>query len=78
MNFWHFLLAIFSGRFVRFMILSLLTIKFGPKIAEISGKFLGQHIFWVLGAVFEILAIWWLLRRVKGKRKNSNDGQVSQ
>jgi membrane protein YqaA with SNARE-associated domain len=73
MNFWHFLLAIFSGRFVRFMILSLLTIKFGPKIAELSGKFLGQHIFWVLGAVLEILAIWWLVRRVKSKRKNSNN-----
>ena len=73
MNFWHFLLAIFSGRFVRFMILSLLTIKFGPKIADLSGKFLGQHIFWVLGAVLEILAIWWLVRRVKSKRKNSNN-----
>jgi membrane protein YqaA with SNARE-associated domain len=73
MNFWHFLLAIFSGRFVRFMVLSLLTIKFGPKIADLSGKFLGQHIFWVLGAVLEILAIWWLVRRVKSKRKNSNN-----
>lgn len=78
MNFWHFLLAIFSGRFVRFMILSLLTIKFGPTIAELSGKFLGQHIFWVLGIAFEILAIWWLVRRVKSKRKNSNNVQESQ
>lgn len=71
MNFWHFLLAIFSGRFVRFLILSLLTIKFGTAVAEISGKFLGQHIFWVLGIAFEIVAIWWLVRRVKNKRKNS-------
>jgi membrane protein YqaA with SNARE-associated domain len=78
MNFWHFLLAIFSGRFVRFLALSLLTIKFGPAIAEISGKFLGQHIFWILGIVLEILAIWWLVRRVKNKRKNSNDTQENQ
>ena len=78
MNFWHFLLAIFSGRFVRFLALSLLTIKFGPAIAEISGKFLGQHIFWILGIVLEILAIWWLVRRVKNKRKNSDDTQENQ
>jgi membrane protein YqaA with SNARE-associated domain len=73
MNFWHFLLAIFSGRFVRFMALSLLTIKFGPQFVEWSGRFLGEHIFWVLGAVLEILAIWWVVRRVKSKRKNSNN-----
>ncbi len=78
MNFWHFLLAIFSGRFVRFMILSLLTIKFGPKIAELSGAFLGQHIFWILGIAFEILAVWWLVRRVKSKRKNSDHSQENQ
>ncbi len=75
MNFWHFLLAIFSGRFVRFTIISLLTIKFGPQFVEWSGRFLGQHIFWALGAVLEILAIWWVVRRVKNKRKNSNGSQ---
>ena len=78
MNFWHFLLAIFSGRFVRFLILSLLTIKFGPAIAGYSGKFLGEHIFWVLGVTFEIVAIWWLVRRVKSKRKNSSHSQENQ
>jgi membrane protein YqaA with SNARE-associated domain len=78
MNFWHFLLAIFSGRFVRFLILSLLTIKFGPAMAGYSGKFLGEHIFWVLGVTFEIVAIWWLVRRVKSKRKNSGHSQEDQ
>ena len=71
MNFWHFLLAIFSGRFVRFLILSLLTIKFGPTIGELSGKFLGAHILWILGAIPEIVAIWWLVRWAK-KKKNGN------
>jgi len=70
MNFWHFLLAIFSGRFVRFFALSLLTIKFGPHFVEWSGRLFGEHIFWVLGAALEILAIWWLVRRVKSKRRN--------
>jgi membrane protein YqaA with SNARE-associated domain len=71
MNFWHFLLAIFSGRFVRFLLLSLLTIKFGPQFVEWSGHFFGQHIFWVLGGVLEILVIWLVVWRVKNKRKPS-------
>jgi membrane protein YqaA with SNARE-associated domain len=77
MNFWHFLLAIFSGRFVRFTVISLLTIKFGPQFVELSGRLFGQHILWVLGIAFEILAIWWLVRRVKNKRKNSNQAPES-
>src|ERR1051325_3435725 len=32
MNFWHFLGAIFAGRFVRFLVLSLLCFSFGPQI----------------------------------------------
>jgi membrane protein YqaA with SNARE-associated domain len=69
MNFWHFLLAIFSGRFVRFLLLSLLTIKFGREFVERSGHFFGEHILWILGAVAEGLAIWFLVRRAKERRK---------
>jgi len=39
MNFAHFLLAIFAGRFVRFMIEALLTLWFGPQIVTLSGTF---------------------------------------
>jgi membrane protein YqaA with SNARE-associated domain len=77
MNFWHFLLAIFSGRFVRFLALSLLTIKFGPQFVEWSGRFVGQNIFWILGGALEILAIWWLVRRVKSRRRSSNGPTTS-
>jgi membrane protein YqaA with SNARE-associated domain len=31
MNFWHFLLAIFVGRMVRFLVLSVLVVNFGPQ-----------------------------------------------
>jgi membrane protein YqaA with SNARE-associated domain len=71
MNFWHFLLAIFSGRFVRFLALSLLTIKFGPQFVEWSGHFFGAYFIWILGGVAELLAIWWLVRRVKTRRRNA-------
>ena len=38
MNFAHFLLAIFAGRFVRFLIEALLTLWFGPEIVTLAGR----------------------------------------
>ena len=37
MQFSHFLLAIFAGRFVRFLVLSILTLVFGPQFVRIFG-----------------------------------------
>jgi membrane protein YqaA with SNARE-associated domain len=67
MQFAHFLLAIFSGRFVRFLVLSLLTIKFGPQFVQISGDLFRRHFNWVLALVAAGLAVWLLLRRRKAK-----------
>ena len=36
MNFWHFLLAIFAGRMVRFLILSVLVLKFGAQAVALT------------------------------------------
>jgi membrane protein YqaA with SNARE-associated domain len=43
MNFWHFLLAIFVGRLVRFLILSLLVLKFGPQIVALTSAAVAKH-----------------------------------
>src|SRR3989441_8300990 len=48
MRFSHFLLAIFSGRFVRFLVLSFLTLKFGPGFVHVSGRLFREHFSWVL------------------------------
>ena len=69
MQFSHYLLAIFAGRFVRFLALSILTLVFGPEIVRVSGTILREHWAWVLAAVAVGLAVWLVLRRVK-KRKN--------
>jgi membrane protein YqaA with SNARE-associated domain len=63
MQFSHFLLAIFSGRFVRFLVLALLTLKFGPQIVELTGALLRHHLGWVLGAVALGVLIWLGARR---------------
>jgi membrane protein YqaA with SNARE-associated domain len=74
MRFSHFLAAIFAGRFVRFMVLSLLTLWFGPQIVELTGKLFRQHFYWVLGAVVAGVVIWLLLRRRGKARKASAEG----
>ena len=48
MQFSHFLLAIFAGRFVRFLTLSILTLLFGPQFVQISGAIFREH--WGAGA----------------------------
>jgi membrane protein YqaA with SNARE-associated domain len=71
MNFWHFLLAIFVGRLVRFLILSLLVLKFGPQIVALTSAAVAKH--WpelalgvlVIGGLFA-----WFWRRA---RRESSD-----
>jgi membrane protein YqaA with SNARE-associated domain len=68
MRFRDFVAAVFAGRFVRFMVLSLLTLWFGPHIVELTGKLFRQHFYWVLGAIVAGVTIWLLLRR-RGKTR---------
>jgi membrane protein YqaA with SNARE-associated domain len=74
MKFTHFLVAIFAGRFVRFLLLSLLTLKFGPQFVELSGKLFSQHFDWVLVAVAVGLAAWLVWQR---NRKSKASEKVS-
>ncbi len=60
MRFRDFLAAIFAGRFVRFLVLSLLTLWFGPQIVGLIGTVVRQHFYWLLAVVVGVLV--WLLR----------------
>ncbi len=65
MNFGHFLLAIFAGRFVRFMIEALLTLWFGPEIVTLTGNALTHHFVWILAGAGALVVVWLLWRRAK-------------
>lgn len=67
MKFWHFLAAIFAGRFLRFLLLGILTIKFGPDIVHITGSVFKTHWQWLLGALAMGLLIWLAMRAAKRK-----------
>jgi len=68
MRFRDFLAAIFAGRFVRFLALSLLTLWFGPQIVGLTGTVFRRHFYWVLGAVGLGVLIWLLRWRSKRPR----------
>jgi membrane protein YqaA with SNARE-associated domain len=75
MRFRDFLAAIFAGRFVRFMTLSLLTLWFGPQIVDLTGKLFRQHFYWVLGALAAGAVVWLLLWQRSKKRKLVANGE---
>ena len=71
MRFRDFLAAIFAGRFVRFMVLALLTLLFGPQIVGLIGTVFRQHIYWVLGAVVLGVALWFVIWQ-RGRSESSS------
>jgi membrane protein YqaA with SNARE-associated domain len=77
MRFSHFLAAIFAGRFVRFMVLSVLVLWFGPQIVGLTGRVLREHVYWVLGVVVAAVVIWlWLWRRGKAGKASAEGAEV--
>jgi len=70
MRFGHFLSAIFLGRFVRFLLLSGLTLYFGPQIVQLVGKLFRQHLYWALAALIGIGVLVWLIRRSRKTRRD--------
>jgi membrane protein YqaA with SNARE-associated domain len=70
MNFWHFLLAIFVGRLVRFLILSLLVLKFGPQVVALTSAAVARHwpaLVLAVTAIAGLLAwVWYRARPGSG------------
>jgi membrane protein YqaA with SNARE-associated domain len=61
----HFLLAIFLGRTVRFLVLGILVLKFGPGVIHTLRIFFSHHFHWVLIAAVAALGVWLVVRRRK-------------
>jgi len=63
MKFRDFLVAIFAGRFVRFLVLSILVLWFGPQIIGVFGGVFKRHWIWVLTLLIGALCLWIVLRK---------------
>lgn len=68
----QYLLAIFAGRFVRFLLVSFFTLIFGPEIVHIFAGLVRTHWPWVLAAVGVGLLVWLLVRTMKRRSRNSS------
>jgi len=73
MRFSYFLGAIFAGRFVRFLVLSILVLWFGPQIVQITGGLFRQHFYWVAAVVVGAAVVWLLLRRRRIRARRELD-----
>ncbi|HEY6768213.1 MAG TPA: VTT domain-containing protein [Candidatus Sulfotelmatobacter sp.] len=69
----HFLIAIFAGRFVRFLTLSLLALYFGPQIVELAAAVVSKHIYSLL-IVAAAGALGWILAR-RARRMKPESGR---
>ena len=63
MRFRDFLVAIFLGRFVRFLVLSVLVLWFGPQIVGLFGGVFKRHWIMVLSVMVVGICLW-LTRRL--------------
>lgn len=68
MHFSHFIAAIFLGRFVRFLVLSVLVLWFGPQIVQAFAGLFQQHLIAVLAVVAVAALLWFLLLRRRRSR----------
>jgi membrane protein YqaA with SNARE-associated domain len=73
MNFGHFLLAIFAGRFVRFFIEALLTLWFGPQVVTLTGNLFRHHFVWILVGAAVLAAAWLVWRRATQADRKKRD-----
>ena len=72
MRFRDFLVAIFAGRFVRFLVLSLLVLYFGPQVVGLFGGVFKRHWIWVLTLIAGGICLWLVLRR-RGKTSGEDE-----
>ena len=69
----HFMLAVFVGRLVRWLILSLLVLKLGPSAVTVVSDLVRDHLEVFLSAlllVFALIGMWAFLRRRKNGERS--------
>lgn len=69
MRFRDFFAAVFAGRFVRFLVLSVLVLYFGPQIVDLTGALVRRHLAALLFAIAAGGVGWLLMRRYQRRKR---------
>jgi membrane protein YqaA with SNARE-associated domain len=72
MNFAHFLAAIFFGRLLRFSLVSLVVIRYGPEILGFAGGMIHHHLRYLIAALAAAALISWWFWRLRKRRSQQN------
>ena len=64
MHFTRFLLAIFCGRMIRFLVLSLMTLYFGPHIVNFAAVLIHKHLAFTIVSAVAVIVIIYLIYRL--------------
>ncbi len=76
MRFTHFLAAIFFGRLLRFAIISLIVIRYGPEILGFIGGVFHNHLRMTIAIVAAGILIGWWIWRLRKRRSRVNPTQI--
>ena len=71
--------AIFTGKFVQFMVCALVTILFGPKIVNTAQMMVRLHFDIVLGVIsgLGLAIVLYLLRKYMGRRNSTSSDDTT-
>jgi membrane protein DedA with SNARE-associated domain len=62
-----FVIAIFVGRMIRFLILAVLTVRFGPQIVEVTKRIFHEHRVIAIAAVIVAILLAYVIFRLLRK-----------
>jgi membrane protein YqaA with SNARE-associated domain len=74
-----FMVSVFTGRVIRYLITAILTIEYGPEIVDIAGRLATRHRFALIAGVVGVLALlgYWVWRTV-WKKRGPKDGPEAE
>ncbi len=76
MNFGRFLAAIFFGRLLRFSLVSLIVIRYGPQILDFAGGIVHHHLRYLIAVVAAGCLIGWWIWRLRKRRAHRRTQHV--
>jgi len=77
MNFGHFLAAVFFGRLLRFSLVSLIVIRYGPQILGFAGSVVHNHLRYLIAVIAVVALVGWWVWRLRKRRSRTKSERMA-